>query len=157
MWGRKSSRNISWTWVWRGVSLCLPWTQVFTVVLLLWWWLWTQLWLPWWWWPWWPWWPRYWLQLMITVITFAALWTTSFSDYGGLEGGGVAPPRWSDDHDLGVGWLLLMIIMITMMMASSSLSFEDDDCDHVMMVMMMMALSDKARIFIDTKTETFWR
>jgi len=22
------------------------------------------------------------------------------TDYGGLEGGGVAPPRWSDDHDL---------------------------------------------------------
>ena len=47
-WERKSSRNISWTWVWRGVSPCLPWTQVFTMVLLLWWWLWTQLWLPWW-------------------------------------------------------------------------------------------------------------
>ena len=52
-----------------------------------------------------------------------------------------------DNNDDG----LLMIIL------SIFLSFDDDDCDQVMMVVMMMALCDKTGIFIDTKTETFWR
>ena len=52
-----------------------------------------------------------------------------------------------DNNDDGLFMIILLIF----------LSFDDDDCDQVMMGVMMMALCDKIGIFIDTKTETFWR